>query len=214
MGRYFDDDLSPAQLLALWHSDDSGHPNAFRDIYHDLEKQFDRDGICAFNEFERTLFRDLRAEFGQRNDGHFAKDSLAAYKKFCSKQCLKPSDSVIANLNHEPGNKTSGRILYGVTSTFRIAGRATQTEEQNLRSADRKEFVAKVKSGKHIVDGKSLTPKAMFKKLSDKGGWSALDKDEKALFDDLTSVYSVLANKDSQAAAEFKSTEEVRRLRS
>jgi hypothetical protein len=199
--------LSYKQLLALWHSDGSDHLNTFRDVYYDLRKRFDSKGLCTFNKYEGTLFRDLRTEFGQQRDGHFAKDSPAAYLTFCSKQHRTPSPLVIANLNHEPGNATCEQILYGVPSTFRINGRATQTEEQHLRSGERKEFVAKVKSGKHIVDGKTLTPKAMFKKLAARG-WSALDKDEKALFDDLTSVYAVIDNKDSQAAADFKSNED------
>jgi len=64
--------------------------------------------------------------------------------------------------------------------TYQVNGRVTQAEETILRNSDRSK----------------VTPKTKYKELKalfDKDGWSAFDKEQTALFDDLNEVFGEAA---------------------
>jgi hypothetical protein len=64
MTEYYTNELSSKRLFALWHSIGHSYSGAFQNLYYDLKKRFDADGIYVFNQYARTLFRDLRAVYG------------------------------------------------------------------------------------------------------------------------------------------------------
>jgi hypothetical protein len=153
MREYYSNELSSKRLFALWHSIGSGNRDSFKNIYCDLKSRFDQDGIYIFNQYARTLFKDLRAEFGRQESG--------LYRKLGSEYALC--------------GKTANRAT----------GRATKAEEQVLRNLDRGEICRTTKSHSNDRAGAYRD----FKNRIDEDGWSAFDKKETMLFDELTAEF-------------------------
>jgi hypothetical protein len=52
------------ESLALWNAIGPVDRTTFKDLYHDWKRRFDHDGWSAFDEAEKALFDELKAEFG------------------------------------------------------------------------------------------------------------------------------------------------------
>jgi hypothetical protein len=112
---------------------------------------------------------------------------LAAYLKRCRDNHLTPSAAVAEFESHLDDDADNGDTneseyaLCGFKMTYRVTGRATQAEERCLRNLDRNDS----DNGDRVVSKDYCD----WKKRFDEDGWSAFDKEETILFNELTAEF-------------------------
>jgi hypothetical protein len=125
---------------------------------------------------------------GQADKWLAVEKQLTAYLKHCAKKKRTPSVGVIIQMAVDSNDGCSDNTdtneseypLRGFKLTYRINGRATQAEERFLKST------------KYLIGDEAITPKKKYKELKalrDEHGWSAFDKDQKMLFDNLEAKF-------------------------
>jgi hypothetical protein len=160
MKKHFKVELTAKEILALWDSIGPSERIAFKNVYVGFKKRFDEYGRFLTKD-EKVLFEKMELEFGQQESVDRDDDEGAAV--------IKP--------------------------TYRVTGRVTKIEEQILHDVDtrRKEIerLAEIKSKTYSIDGKIVTARKKFNELQARWhGWTALDAEDTALFDELIWVFT------------------------